>query len=134
VRKNFVIARIDRAAGVFMPVFCIDEDARHFRKAWPLEKGLSGYVASGAGQSFIFEDGVTPIPEGYPMLGRRPSFWLGVPIRLGSLLMGVVITQSYDPEEGITREDERMLEDICPHIAGAIARTELFSSVRILKK
>ncbi len=126
---SFIIARLDSKAGVFRLVYCVDDVEELNTGSWPSDAGSSGYIVSGAGQSFIYEDGLTPDPVGFAMFGARPAYFLGVPIRLGSHIMGVVMTQSYDREQKITREDQRMLEEICPFIAAAIARTELFGSV-----
>ncbi len=125
-RESFIVARIDRASGELRQVYCKDAKETFKQGSWPLDCGLSGYVASRLGQAFIYEDTVTELPPGISVLGERPAFWLGVPIRLESVILGVVMIQTYDRELKITRDDERTLEEICPHIASAIARTEMF--------
>jgi GAF domain-containing protein len=127
---SFIILRIDRDAGVFVPAYCVDEREKFGKGSWPLDQGLSGFVAAGEGRSFVFEDGVTPEPAGCSVLGERPAFWLGVPIRLENSMLGIAITETYDPRRPITRDDERSLEAICPHIAQAIARTLLLRGAR----
>lgn len=129
--RSFIIARIDRGGGLIRPVHAVDARERFAAGPWPLGVGLSGYVASGGGPAFAYEDGVTNLPEGFELLGEKPAFWLGLPLKEGDEAIGVVIVQTYDHGEALTREDERGLASLRPHIAQAITRTELFRKSRL---
>lgn len=127
-RKNLIIARVDEAAGVFRSEYLIDEHWPFPSDSWPLDEGMSGYIFSYHRRSFIFEDGRTVLPpEARLPGGLLPKFWLGAPLVGQGRIIGIVILQSYEPDETITKEDEFALNAICPHIATAIGRTELFS-------
>jgi len=126
-RRSFMIARVDPKAGLFRLVYCRDEWEPGRVEPWNLGAGLSGFVYSTSPGFYIYEDGATPLPEGVSAIGDRPAaFWLGAPIRIEGEVTGVVIIQTYDRSEPITREDGLSLQSICPHIGQAIARTELF--------
>jgi len=132
-RQSFIIARIDREAGLFHQVYCVDKKEIDDWSPWAIDQGLSGYVAADGGRSFVYEDGRTPPPEGYRLLGHKPAYWLGAALKLGATVIGVVMIQSYDPELPISREDEQALLGLCPHIGNAIARTELHDHSRSLR-
>lgn len=125
-RKNLFFAKVDQAAGVFRPVYWQDEKDGQRIAEWPLDHGLTGYIYGIRGKSFIYEKGLTPLPSGLDSTGTTPNHWLGAPLFGQDRIIGVVVIQSYDPEEVITREDEYVLNSICPYIAVAISHTELF--------
>ncbi|MCX7023442.1 MAG: GAF domain-containing protein [Spirochaetes bacterium] len=127
--RNFIIARIDRNAGVFRPVYWRDEKDDYEAMHWPLNEGFSGYICGVTGMSFIYENGMKSIPPGIIPIGAPPTYWLGAPLRGGGEIIGVVVIQTYDPSEPITREDENILNSLCPHIAQAIERTEFFEKM-----
>jgi hypothetical protein len=124
--RSFVIARIDEVAGLFRPVYWRDEKDDWNEVEWPLDRGMSGYICSVTGKSFIYEEGRTPLPPEIVRIGAPPRFWLGAPLSNGNKIIGVVFTQTYDPGRPITRDDEATLVSVCPHIAQAIGRTEFF--------
>lgn len=126
-RKNLIFAKVDAGAGVFRPVYWLDEKDGKKISEWPLNHGLSGYIYGVRGKSYIYENGTTPLPPGVYSTGTDPSHWLGVPLYNQDRIIGVVVIQSYEPSEVITREDEYVLNSICPYIAAAISHTELFS-------
>jgi GAF domain-containing protein len=126
-RRNLIFAKVDTAAGVFRPVYWRDEIDSPSSSHWPLNHGLSGYIFGVRGKSFIYEKDKTPLPAGLESTGTEPCHWLGAPLYNEDRIIGVVMIQSYEPEEIITREDEYVLNSICPYIAAAISHTELFS-------
>jgi GAF domain-containing protein len=124
--RNFIIARIDETAGLFRPVYWRDEKDDWNSIEWPLDRGMCSYICRVTHSSFIYEHGKTPPPPDIFSIGTPPSFWLGSPLFNGEKIVGVVLAQSYDPEEPITWEDEATLVAVCPHIAQAIGSTEFF--------
>jgi GAF domain-containing protein len=126
-RKNVIFAKVDEGAGVFRPVYWVDEKDDFSAIHWPLDRGFSGYICGVSGRSFIFEKDRTKIPPEVIPIGATPTYWLGSPLYSQDRIVGVVVIQSYDPSEIITREDEYVLNSICPYIAAAISHTELFN-------
>ena len=129
-RKNIIIARVDERSGVFRPVYWRDEKDDYDTLHWPLSQGFSGYIFNVTGASFIYEDGKTSIPSEVIPIGCPPTYWLGSPLYSRSRIIGVVVIQSYNPLEIITKEDEYALNGICPFIATAISQTELFHKLQ----
>jgi hypothetical protein len=126
-RKNLIIARVDEEAGIFRPVFWCDEKDDFDTMLWPLDRGFSAYICKVTGRSYIHEDGRTPMPAAVQPIGTPPMYWLGCPLYSKDRIIGVVVIQSYERTDIITKEDEFALNDICPHIASAISHAELFS-------
>lgn len=129
-RKNIIIARVDESAGVFRPVYWRDEKDDYDTMRWPLNVGFSGYIYNVTGSSFIYEGGKTEIPPEVIPIGCPPTYWLGTPLYGRKRIIGVVVIQSYDPSEIITKEDEYALNGICPYIATVISQTELFHKLQ----
>lgn len=129
--RCFIIARVDEEAGRFRPVFFRDEKDDWEKIDWPLEAGFSGRIYAGPRESLIFERGKTEPPEGYIPVGAPPLHWLGAPLMSGARMIGVVVVQSYEPGDPITREDEAVLVSVAPHIAHAIGRTEFYGLTRL---
>lgn len=127
---SFIIARIDRERGLFVPVYWRDSHEDFDALRWGLSEGLSGYVCSGEGRSFVYQSGATEPPAGYGLLGVQSAYWLGAPIKAGSEIIGIMMIQSYDDESPLTKEDERLMAAIAPSIGLAIARTEMLRRVR----
>jgi len=63
-------------------------------------------------------------------MGTIPNYWLGVPLMMKNRMIGIVVIQSYDAGEIITKEDEYALNGVCPYIATAISHTEMFSRLK----
>ena len=126
-RKNIVFARIDADAGLFLPVYWMDEREGYQAIDWPLDQGFSGYICTVSGKSFIFEKEKTKIPPEVIPIVAIPLYWLGAPLYSQNRIIGIVFIQSYNANTIITREDEYVLNSICPYIAEAISHTELFN-------
>lgn len=129
-QKNFIVAKVEESLGVFRPVFWMDERDDFNMKDWPLDNGVSGYIYKYLRKSYIYEDGVSVIPPELKWMGTIPRYWLGAPLFMKSRIIGIVVIQSYDAEEIITKEDEYALNGVCPYIASAISHTELFSRLQ----
>jgi len=129
-RKNIIIARVDEEAGVFRPMYWKDERDDYSAMHWPLNVGLSGYIYKVLKSSYIYEDGKSTIPPDAIPTGDAPQYWLGTPLYGNDRIIGVVVIQSYDSFNVITKEDEYALNGICPYIAMAISQTEVFSKLR----
>lgn len=127
-RKNLIFARVDESAAVFRAEYLHDEHWPYPGGSWPLDAGLSGYIYSHHGRSLVFENGRTALPPEVSLIeSQAPAFWLGSPLVMRGRIIGMVIVQSYSADEPITREDEYALNALCPHLASAMSRMELFN-------
>lgn len=129
-RSCFIIARVDGAAMRFRPVYWRDINDDWDSIDWPIDRGFASYIYKVIRRAFVYERGRTAIPAEHIPIGTQPYYWLGVPLWNGSEIIGIVIAQSYDADEPVTREDEAMLSIVAPHIANAIIRTELYERTR----
>ncbi len=126
-RKNIIIARVDESSDRFLTVFWRDEKDDYSTIDWPLDQGLSGYIYRISHKSFIFEHEHGEIPREVIPIGTPPTYWLGSPLFSHNKIIGIVVIQSYNESEVITKEDEYTLNSICPYIASAINHTELLT-------
>jgi hypothetical protein len=129
-RKNFIIARVDEKMKVFRSVLWVDEKDEDSFKVWPLDRGLSGYIYSVIRRSFIHDDERTLIPLGIERFGSPATYWLGAPLFNENRIIGMVVIQSHDAAEAITKEDEYALNAICPFVSSAIGQTELLRTLK----
>ncbi|TFG79816.1 MAG: GAF domain-containing protein [Spirochaetales bacterium] len=129
-RKNIYIARVDEASGMFLPVYWRDERDSYDTMEWPLHLGFSGYIYSITQKSFIYEDGRSTMPPEVIPIGSPSTYWLGAPLFSQDRIIGIVVIQSYNSTDIITKEDQYALNGICPYIASTISRTELFSRLQ----
>jgi PAS domain S-box-containing protein len=56
--------------------------------------------------------------------------WLGVPLRSGGRMLGVVVVQTYTPDKRLTQADLEILTVVGDHIATALERTRLINETR----
>ena len=56
--------------------------------------------------------------------------WLGVPLRSGGRMLGVVVVQTYTPDKRLTQADLEILTVVGEHIAVALERTRLINETR----
>ncbi|PKL23442.1 MAG: hypothetical protein CVV47_14470 [Spirochaetae bacterium HGW-Spirochaetae-3] len=129
-RRNIVIAKVDASAGLFRPVYWRDEKDDFDTMPWTLDSGLCGYIYNHCKASFIFESGKTPLPPDVRKIGYPSKYWLGAPLYGRDRITGIVVIQSYDEDDVITKEDQYTLDGICPYIAAVIGETELFHRSR----
>jgi len=129
-RSCFIIAMVDAAAERFRPVFWRDSQDDWDAIDWPLDRGFAGYIYNVQKKPFIFERGRTKAPRDYQPIGAPPYYWLGVPLWNPREMIGVVIAQSYEMDNPVTREDMAMLSIVAPHIANAIGRSEFYARER----
>jgi len=129
-QKNFIVAKVEESLGVFRPIFWMDERDDFNMQDWPLDQGVSGYIYKYLQKSYIYEDGVSVVPPELTWMGTIPNYWLGVPLMMKNRMIGIVVIQSYDAGEIITKEDEYALNGVCPYIATAISHTEMFSRLK----
>ncbi len=68
--------------------------------------------------------------SGAEVAGRAPVNWLGVPLRLGSRVHGVLAVQSYSPDVRFGETEKSVLNFVSQHIASAIRRKQSETALR----
>ncbi|MFQ6614202.1 MAG: ATP-binding protein, partial [Fidelibacterota bacterium] len=119
--KNFYIAFYDRDSKMLsFPYFVDDVDKRPDPK--PLGQGLTEYVIRTGKSLLVDREGIYKMVASgdIVLIGTAPEQWLGVPLKLGSEVIGVIVVQSYDTPGLYSGKDVEMLEFISNQIAHAI--------------
>ncbi|HET7208863.1 MAG TPA: PAS domain S-box protein [Terriglobales bacterium] len=129
--RNFYIALVDAASQSLNFVYWVDEEdpVPPPRK---LGRGLTEYVLR-TGEPLLVS------PEVFDDLVRRgevdsigsPSVdWLGVPLKLGNRLLGVVVVQSYTDNVRFKAKDEEILTFVSQQLASAIEHKQNEQALR----
>jgi signal transduction histidine kinase/CheY-like chemotaxis protein len=137
--RNFFVAIYDEPGQRLKFPFFIDEVDQDIPppEAWiPIDRGfeksLTAYVLR-SGQPLLAS------PEVFAEMVRRGEVeavgddsldWLGVPLKVGSQTLGVLVVQSYIESVRYTERDRDLLMFVSQHIATAIQRVRQLGEVR----
>lgn len=128
VADNFYVVLIDHDTGHYSVSYYADEkDPFDFSDDTDeFARGLTGYVAR-TGQSLLCNEECFRrlIAEGQIRAQGTPSHhWLGVPLKRGQHVIGVMSVQLYDTHRDYHEQDVRLLEVIAMHTVTAIDRVK----------
>ncbi len=129
--EAFVIALLDEVSQKTIPVYLVDKGGRWNMDPIPPGQGLSGRVIQ-TGEPVIIPDlAESPDPTllTYGADGEDVRSILGVPLRLGEKVIGMLSTQSYQPH-AYSVEDQVFLEMLAAHAAVAIDNARLYAETR----
>ncbi len=124
--EAFAITMTDEFRNEIVPVYLVDKVGRWTIENIPFGRGLSGRVAK-TGQSIIISDINRSKDEDVIHFGDQEHVRsiLAVPLRLGETIIGMLSTQSYQPN-AYTPEDQVFLEMLAAHAAVAIDNARLY--------
>ncbi|GEM_PF-1023617 len=109
----------------------VDEGERHPPERGPVGVGLTSLVVKRKEPLLIRnlaeEKDRLPAPLLWGTM-RLPLSWLGVPMRIGERLVGVICVQSYAPG-AYDEEDEQLLGTIADQVAVAVERARLYEAI-----
>ena len=123
VAKNFYIALYDKDQGLLYFPYFVDEFDDAAQPA-PPGKGLTEYVLR-TGQALLCDVQVHARLESegtIELVGTPSPIWLGVPLRLGTDVIGVMVVQDYTNKNTYGIREQRVLEFVSSQIAMAIRR------------
>ncbi len=128
--EAFFIALYDQATNELDFRIRVDKGVREPLERRPLGTGLTAQVVSSK-QPLLIRD-FSREKENLPTIelwgtGEAPKSWLGVPIRLGDRVIGVVAVQAYSPNAYGEAEQE-LLSTIADTVAVAIENARLYSA------
>ena len=133
----FCISLYDEVTDLIKDVYAVDRGEAQVLTTRPIEKGLFATVLT-TRRSLLFQSREEYAAEeiGTVMVGELtpadlPQSVLIVPLNIGSKTIGVLSTQSYQPNM-YTRSDREMLELLAANIAIAIENARLFEEVQQL--
>lgn len=96
-----------------------------------LGEGLTSYVISQRKPLILVQDTEEAARKlGVRMIGSPARSWMGVPLIAGGELLGALVVQDKEHEGRFTEEDLRLLETLCPQVAGAIRTSRLLAEMQ----
>ena len=126
--ENFFISLVDEdGKSLTFPYFADEVDEAYegrIRLDGEVAQGLTAHVIRTAGPLFVrapdmrraMEDGA------YSVVGTLPAVWLGVPLLLGSEVVGVMAVQHYADPDHFTQQDVSLMVSVSEQVALAIER------------
>ncbi len=119
---NFFIAMYDKDNELISLPYHIDEKDKF--KTFPMGKTLTHYVIVNKKSILVKTDGIEKLVQKgeIEIIGNIPKVWLGVPLKSGAEVIGVMVVQSYTNASLYTNEHREILELISGQIALAIDR------------
>ncbi|MFH0908027.1 MAG: PAS domain-containing protein [bacterium] len=121
--ENAFIAAYDAASRTLhFPYVADEKDPEPASRG--LGKGLTDFVVRSGEPFRLSEPGAADAlaAKGFGILGTKPSDWLGVPLRSGKDLIGVLAVQSYTDSVRFGAREKDVLLDISRHVATALER------------
>jgi len=119
--ENFFIALYEASTNLLHFPFFKDQFEE---SADPIEPGhgLSDYVMRMGHPLLATEDTFEKLFAAgeVELIGAKPFCWLGVPLIVNEVVIGVMATQSYSKETGFSQKDAEFLEFVSTQIAQAI--------------
>jgi GAF domain-containing protein len=124
----FFLALYDRAAAVLDFRFSVDEGIREPPWRRPLGQGLTASVVM-KGEPLLIQDYEQELDDLPPAetwgTEKISRSWLGVPMRVGEQVMGVLSVQAYRPF-AYDHEDQQLLSTMADQVAMALEKTRLY--------
>ena len=128
----FFIALYDEAAGELDFRFQLDEGKLEPPNRQALGGGLSSWVVRNCRplliREFEQERSTLPVPDMWGSM-KLPASWLGVPMRLGERVTGVISVQAYRPR-AYGEEEQQLLLTIADQVAVAVENARLFEAAQ----
>lgn len=129
----FFLALYDQKTDELDFRFMIDEGVREPRRQEPVGSGLTGLVVTEKKPLLISnlkeEIGHLPRPARQWGSMKVPASWLGVPMRIGDQVVGVICVQAYRPY-AYGEEERLLLLTIADQVAVAVENARLYEQER----
>ncbi len=135
-RTHAVVGELINVENFFIALLCDDRRSLEFpyfvdagvrsKQGRPLRRGLSEYVLRHGKPLLGTHDEIVALADQGEIelegLGRPSVCWLGVPLRFGEEVIGVVVVQSYDQSVHYDHADQELLSFAALQIANSIQR------------
>jgi len=121
---NFYVALYDRDSRVYSFPYWKDEyDGADFSPQ-QLEKSLTDYVRRTGKPLFANDEVHQSLEEEgeVTLVGTASAIWLGVPLRVSSVISGVMVVQDYSDPHRYSRADLELMSSVSQSIAQVIER------------
>lgn len=128
---NFFIAVYDHSSQIVSFPYYVDEadEAPEPRK---LKRGMTEYVLRTGRPLLASRDGLTALAKlgEIEVIGTLPVDWLGIPLKIGDVTIGVIAAQSYTDNVRFGEPERDVLTFVSQHIAGALNRKRADEALR----
>ncbi|HRH41931.1 MAG TPA: PAS domain S-box protein [Pyrinomonadaceae bacterium] len=133
--KNFFVALYNEQTELLSMQFFVDK----YDDAPPplrLGKGLTAYIFR-QGQAMLITPEIMHQLMGQKeveLVGTAPAIWLGVPLKIATRTIGVMVVQHYDNEDAYDQRDLELLISVGDQIALAIERKRAEDQLKIFNE
>lgn len=119
---NFVIALYDREKDELSLTYKVDEKDKY--TSFSLGRTLTAYVIRTGKSLLATREEIDELTRAGKLksIGTPSKIWLGVPLKIGREVVGVMTVQSYEDASRYTETDVEILEFVSQQIAVAIER------------
>ena len=121
---NFLVALYDKASGMLSSPF--EKDEKDTIPQWPAEKSLTGLVVLQKRSILLSKEQISQLAQDgvYQIIGSRAETWLGVPLQIGSRVLGAIVLQNYDKADAFDLNSVMILEMIANQLSAYIERKQ----------
>ncbi|HPS68807.1 MAG TPA: response regulator [Holophaga sp.] len=126
---NFFVALYRVQASEWEWTFQVEHGRRQPRTRHTVGEGLTGYILR-SGKPLLFSTVADKraflAREGVVSLGEPSRSWMGVPLSVGDLVVGVMVIQHYEEEGVYSMEDLELFQTIASQLAVAVRNAQLY--------
>ncbi len=131
------ILSFDPATQLFHPAYVIERGKRYDVEPWPA-RGFRKHVVE-SGEPLVINKDMDKMAAEYDnewvVLGEFAKSWVGVPLKVGSEVTGVISLQHIDREYAFSDQDVRLLQTLANSMSVALENARLFDETeRLLKE
>jgi len=129
--QTLYIAFYDRATNSIHYLYDVENNQRLPNSTQPAQTGLVGWIIQTGKSLLINQDTRQRITElGAVVYGDAPQSYLGVPITVSEVVIGVISIQNLQQEGLFTVTEEHLLETIAAHIGAAWETARLYDAAQ----
>src|SRR5574341_36754 len=126
--SGFFLSLYDEQTGIISLPMNFQEDRPVHYDPMPLEARMPSAHIIRTGEPLLITHDLLGQTEwlGLRPIGRLPRSYLGVPVKVGERVIGVMGLRDYQHENAFTRSDQRLLETIAAQAGVALANARLY--------
>jgi len=132
--NNFFIALYDKASQtISLPFFSDEKDSFH---EIPTKGTITGWVINNNRSVLLKVDDLKKMEDSgdIEVVGTPCKVWMGVPLKVESETIGVIVLQDYNSEDKFSTDDLNVLEFIANQIAIAIQRRTMLDNLILARQ
>ena len=132
--NNFFIALYDKASQtISLPFFSDEKD--NFKEI-PTKGTITGWVINNNRSVLLKEEDLIKMEEDgeIEVVGTPCKVWMGVPLKVESETIGVIVLQDYNSEDKFSHEDLNVLDFIANQIAIVIQRRTMLDNLILARQ